>query len=902
MENDKKMIFSKLVDPKFLPDDFNKLKLPNYGFELDIFQKQGIYLVDKKESCFVAAHTSSGKTLIAHHCIQKAIQNGERVIYTSPIKALSNQKYYEFRNVYSKEEELVGIITGDVQINEDAPVLIMTTEILRNRLFKNNIQNLGYVIFDEIHYLNDKERGVVWEESIIQLGREVCLLFLSATISNPLEFSEWVGRLKNRTIYVIKTEKRIIPLKYIFMKNLEYTDINGSRIKELNDDKVIQNVNIIKKNKKEIKKTFSLTNFIQKIRKDSFPCIFFCFSKNKCEEYLKIVSSSSFIQILERKKILEFINKYKIKSDYTKYWLKGVAVHHGGLLPTDKEVVELLFQKNLLKILFATETMAMGLNMPAKSVIFLHPFKNGKILQTTSFLQMSGRAGRRGLDTEGKVYINCEHVSREEMKKIIFGRPEPLISSFRITFNLILILMKSGFDIPHYLKSSFGELSAQRISNVDISRKNELQDSLSKLNLEENKNIDDQKISNLLKLIRSINSANFLNKAEWVIDYKGNCGIIDNITTDRIYFTKEDTINSIQLCEKDKENKKDSKESCKKDSQDKFDKKDKENKKSNQSCNKNLKIPFLDSLEITPIDFINKKDCFLVGRDKISWESCKNFLKSSNASSQIISLNFLKNLQSLDLLEKNINEIKNCENFRKKYEKYFSEFILKNELKSINYRLGDESIILKFEYESRIKFLKDLGYLEGTNLTLKGIVASEIRTLNDIIITEMLFNNDFDKMEGEKILSLFSCMICNERPLAKTKTKIKDFTNYYTNENIEKKDEKIDLYFLNYLEDQVKKINNLYEQYGIKENIELNYTAVKPVFLWCKMNDLNRSVENEISKGGFVRVILRIYESIREIQNVCNILQNNLLLKKLIEFENVLVRDIILQESLYFQK
>jgi len=146
-------------------------------------------------------------------------KNGTRVIYTSPIKALSNQKYYGFRQRYADSNKTVGIITGDVQINEDAQILIMTTEILRNKLYKGDVEGLEYVIFDEVHYLNDKEGGVVWEECIIQLDRDVTLLFLSATVSNALEFSEWVGRIKDRTIYVIKTDKRVVSLKYILFKN-----------------------------------------------------------------------------------------------------------------------------------------------------------------------------------------------------------------------------------------------------------------------------------------------------------------------------------------------------------------------------------------------------------------------------------------------------------------------------------------------------------------------------------------------------------------------------------------------------------------------------------------------------------------------------------------------------------
>ena len=224
------------------------------------------------------------------------------------------------RKIYSQKTELVGIITGDVQINEEAPILIMTTEILRNRLFKGGIEDLGYVIFDEIHYFNDKERGIVWEESIIQLKNDVTMLFLSATISNPLEFSEWIGRIKNRTIHVIKTNKRVIPLKYIFFTNDEFFDINKVKIPELNSIEPKKSIRIpVNYKSRNIKPVFSIALFIQKIKMSSLPTIFFCFSRNKCDEYLNICSSNSYIHITERRKIEKFLEENNIRSDYKKY-------------------------------------------------------------------------------------------------------------------------------------------------------------------------------------------------------------------------------------------------------------------------------------------------------------------------------------------------------------------------------------------------------------------------------------------------------------------------------------------------------------------------------------------------------------------------------------------------------
>lgn len=883
MERPPQQHFSRIVSDRILSDGYETADIPDFGFELDDFQKKGIYYLNKRESVFIAAHTSSGKTLLAHFCIIRALQNGQKVIYTSPIKALSNQKYYEFRKIYSKESENVGIITGDVQINEDAPILIMTTEILRNRLFKNTLDNIGYVIFDEIHYINDKERGVVWEESIIQLDRSICLLFLSATISNPLEFSEWVGRIKNKIIYVIQTEKRVIPLKYILFKNVEYFDINGKKIPEMNtsDTRDTQNTiwNPIRKEqnkkmlttKKEYKK-FSLTLFLQKIRFDSLPAIFFCFSRNKCEEYMNICSSISFLNAQERKKILDFLSYNRINSDHHKYWLKGISTHHSGLLPIEKETVEILFMRNLIKVLFATETMAMGLNMPAKSVVFLHPFKKGKILTTTPFLQMSGRAGRRGLDKEGKIFINIENTNCEELKRIIHGKPDPLVSTFRISFNLILNLTKYNFNVSQYLKHSFGELSGQRDLLLDNERKMELETLLGAASLSENHSVYE-----LVKILHSIKSEDFLSDAEWAVSYDGVCGQIARFTSDRIYFKTGDHHEISSQIEK------------------------------NSNMDRSPTLPFIDEIgENESVMAIRKKDCFIVGRGPVGWESAISYMKTLKATGHSLGLRLVENLQNLKRLEQEITKLRNTlriDELRTEYSKAFKRYILKEESESLDYKLGEKGTHFYSEYENRLRFLKDYNYLDDMHLLMKGQIASEIRTLNDIVITEMIFENHFDNMTGEMIISLFSCFVCNEREIPRTKTKISEIKTSYSNPEINNtKSCKIDLSFLNILERKVQEINDIYEKYGITESIVLNYIAVKSVYLWCQGNDLHTSTENEISKGAFVRVALRLHESLKEIQNVCNILQNQSLLEKTQKYESILVRDIICQESLYLKK
>lgn len=851
-------IYAKEITNDWYPDDFSLDNFPSFLFELDTFQKQGFYLLDKHHSVFVAAHTSSGKTLLAHFCIWKALQNGTKVIYTSPIKALSNQKYYEFRQRYSKEKENIGIITGDVQINEDASILIMTTEILRNRLYRDDIKDLEYVIFDEVHYLNDKERGVVWEECIIQLKPSVTLLFLSATISNALEFSEWVGRINNKTIYVIKTNKRVVPLTYIcFRSNGDFFNLDG---KPINTEKKI----VRKTVRKAIKNEINLETFIRKIKVDSLPTIFFCFSKRKCEEYMNACSSMSYTDMQDRKKILHFLEKNKIVSNLKKYWLKGIAVHHSGLLPSEKETVEMLFSSNLLKILFATETMAMGLNMPAKSVVFLSPFKAGRKLTTTELLQMSGRAGRRGIDAEGKVYISCDRLNHEELRQIIYGKPAPLVSTFRLTFNLVLMLSKSNFEAHEYMKRSFSELYLQRISEVKQDEIRQIEEKLE--NMKTNATSD---VKEFVSVLFSINCIDFIDSAKWVINHRGHFGYIDAIKNNKIVI-KEST---------------------------------------NKYGTYTVSVPFTDS---GPIEYIYESldfdNVFLVGDSAtVSWNEAVHFIQKRKPEDYILYLKQYKILKKIEKLQKLVKAL--VENHASKdildlVNNEIEFFLCNRNLNRLKSVMSDKNLVFGCEYEKRIRFLEDKGYIKNGKLLLKGHVASEIRTLNDVLVTEMLFNNEFNKLCGEEILSLFSCMISNEREMHHVAGKSKDIKVKYGEESpdhLSQTKTNINIEFLNILENYENNYNDDMIEYKICETVSLNYSAVKPVYLWCKNYPFSSCVDGLITKGGFVRIILRLHESIREMKTACQLMENTELYNKLETFERILLRDVIVEQSLYLK-
>jgi superfamily II DNA/RNA helicase len=356
-----------------------------YPFELDIFQKEAILHLEKSESVFVAAHTSAGKTVVAEYAIALAAKHLTRAIYTSPIKTLSNQKYREFRKSFG--EENVGIITGDVSINPEASCLIMTTEILRSMLYKGAdlIRECEWVIFDEVHYVNDPSRGVVWEEVIIMLPSHVNFVLLSATVPNTVEFADWVGRTKAKNIWVISTEKRPVPLQhFLWAKNKLFPIMDGSTGRWMSEG--FKNAKLegltIKKQEQQRKGIFKkpsikqakntwivLINYLQK--QELLPVVIFAFSKKVCEDTaygmynmdLTTSSEKSEIQSL----VTQALNRLSLADRRLPQVLRvkdlvkrGIGLHHAGMLPLLKEMVEIVFSRGLVKVLFATETFAMG--------------------------------------------------------------------------------------------------------------------------------------------------------------------------------------------------------------------------------------------------------------------------------------------------------------------------------------------------------------------------------------------------------------------------------------------------------------------------------------------------------------------------------------------------------------
>ena len=507
-----------------------------YSFPLSDFQKYAIEAIVEKQHVLVTAHTGSGKTLPAEFAIQHFAKQGKKVVYTSPIKALSNQKYYEFTKKFP--EISFGLFTGDIKTNPDADVLIMTTEILMNYLFtattnidgghtQNDLQfqidihnDLACVVFDEVHYINDDERGQTWEKTILMLPRHIQMVMLSATIDNPQGFAKWCEKddleLDAKCVYLASTNHRVVPLShYGFLTTNEgvfktirdketqkeirdntntlipLQDANGM-FNEINSKKISKIYNLFDKNRIIIHRKHVLNKLASFLKeREMLPAIAFVFSRknvescaheitvplndfdskvgytvrNECEQIIrKLPNYKEYLQLPEYNRLVSLLEK-------------GIGIHHSGMIPILREIVELMISKRYIKLLFATESFAIGLDCPIKTAIFTSLTKfDGNIqrfLLAHEYTQMAGRAGRRGIDTTGHV-VHCNNLFNTPMlsdyKLILGGKPQQLISKFHISYSLILNLIKNGQNKDFHLFSQKSMVQQEILKSLSGTR------------------------------------------------------------------------------------------------------------------------------------------------------------------------------------------------------------------------------------------------------------------------------------------------------------------------------------------------------------------------------------------------------------------------------------------------
>ncbi len=439
------------------------------GLRLYPFQLRSVDAIESGHSVLVAAPTGSGKTLVADYAIEKAFDHGWRVVYTSPIKALSNQKYRDFR---AQHGDQVGIMTGDVTLNPDADLLIMTTEVFRNTLFDDpgRLRDFRFVVHDEVHYLDDPERGTVWEESIIHAPASMRLVCLSATIPNVQELAEWIATVRGEEVTVVEMDDRPVPLDHLVW----VPDRGPLRLGE-----ALPLLDLPFGKRKQMRRERSPSRLLDWLQSERLlPCLFFCFSRKECERLALENEQRTLLPAAQQRAILslfdELAERYECADTPAMRRLRqlagaGVAFHHAGMLPVHKEIVERLFTSGFVRMLFATETFALGVNMPARTVAFesLRKFDGERMdyMLCREYGQMAGRAGRQGIDTHGLVISRIDpRMDRATgVRRVMTGRAEPVRSRWNPDYGTILSLYSHMGDrvVETYAKS-FAKFQRER--------------------------------------------------------------------------------------------------------------------------------------------------------------------------------------------------------------------------------------------------------------------------------------------------------------------------------------------------------------------------------------------------------------------------------------------------------
>ena len=809
-----------VLDYKFKNyNDFLRSQFAFYPFELDDFQKHSIEKIVKNENILITAATGSGKTLPAEYSIINSWKKGKKIIYTSPIKSLSNQKFFEFKKKF--KDISFGILTGDVKFNPEADCIIMTTEILRNLLYKKQYDSdkISYkldldidlkndvdtIIFDEVHYINDQDRGKVWEECLVLLPKHINLVLLSATINNAEEFALWLQKIKQKPCHLIPKKERIIPLNHYLFYTTRFpkkskTDPEHIKLVSNKADKLVHimdnnkkfndlNYEQMRKLKDYDYKTYNSYNneviVIQKMiklleKKSMLPALFFVLSRKRCLKLAQCIEQP-LIKPEEMNHIKSIINYNLHRLDNPKFYLeskeyyeleplllKGVAIHHSGLRPIFKEIIEILYANGLIKVLFATETFAIGVNMPTKTVIFtdIKKFTNSdhRYFKTSEYLQMAGRAGRRGLDKIGTVILMANLFDLPQinsLKSMMAGNTENIISKFDVSYKFILkILLNDEYNFNDFLK------------NTLIFKQNNQYSDNNKVKYEELKDLFDN-----LKL----------------------CSTIEDF---------------------------------------------------NKYYNLKYESPLLSNNEKKYIKKFEKKE---------------NFKEHYNL--------YLQN-----------------------YDNYSHMLFLENEIKNSDYNnYIFQSLVNILQYLNDNKYIEnytDISSITKENVTLSGIICSQINECNEIILSQMLLNNYFDDLNDEQICGLLS-VFCNTKCL-------NDEMKVLNTDELD-----ID----NKLKERLKKLENMKNDLESKEqslNIhintewDLNYDMVEYNYKWCRGDDFN-SLYFDNYTGNFIKDVLKLDNLLCTLEVLCTNLEKFDLYNKLTQIHSKILRDIVTTESLYIK-
>uniref|UniRef100_A0A452FY56 Exosome RNA helicase MTR4 n=1 Tax=Capra hircus TaxID=9925 RepID=A0A452FY56_CAPHI len=869
-----------------------------YPFILDAFQREAIQCVDNNQSVLVSAHTSAGKTVCAEYAIALALREKQRVIFTSPIKALSNQKY---REMYEEFQD-VGLMTGDVTINPTASCLVMTTEILRSMLYRGSevMREVAWVIFDEIHYMRDSERGVVWEETIILLPDNVHYVFLSATIPNARQFAEWICHLHKQPCHVIYTDYRPTPLQhYIFPAGGDglhlVVDENGD-FREDNFNtamQVLRDAGDLAKGDQKGRKggtkgPSNVFKIVKMIMERNFqPVIIFSFSKKDCEAYALQMTKLDFNTDEEKKMVEEvFSNAIDCLSDEDKklpqvenvlpLLKRGIGIHHGGLLPILKETIEILFSEGLIKALFATETFAMGINMPARTVLFTNARKfDGKDFRWISsgeYIQMSGRAGRRGMDDRGIVILMVdEKMSPTIGKQLLKGSADPLNSAFHLTYNMVLNLLRVEEINPEYmLEKSFYQFQHYRAIPGVVEKVKNSEEQYNKIVIpnEESVVIYYKIRQQLAKLGKEIEE--YIHKPKYCLPFlqPGRLVKVKNEGDDFgwgvvVNFSKKSNVkpNSGELdplyvvevllrC---------SKESLKNSATEAAKPAKSDEKGEMQEVQKRFPdgVPLLD-----PIDDMGIQD---QGLKKV--------------------------IQKVEAFEHRMysHPLHNDPNLETVYTLCEKKAQIAIDIKSAKRELKKARTVLQMdELKCRKRVLRRLGFATSSDvIEMKGRVACEISSADELLLTEMMFNGLFNDLSAEQATALLSCFVFQENS-----SEMPKLTEQLAGP-------------LRQMQECAKRIAKVSAEAKLEIDEETYLSSFKPhlmdvVYTWatgatfahiCKMTD--------VFEGSIIRCMRRLEELLRQMCQAAKAIGNTELENKFAEGITKIKRDIVFAASLY---
>jgi len=814
-----------------------------YEYPLHIFQKYSIEAIIEGQHVLATAPTGSGKTLPGDFAIDYFHSKGKKVIYTTPIKALSNQKFYDFTNKYNNIS--IGLITGDIKTNPDADVLIMTTEILLNKLFQIKSENatkipessisfemdieneLGCVVFDEIHMINDASRGHVWEQSIMLLPKHIQIIGLSATLDNPERFALWLenkgvyNETPEKVVYLASKKDRAVPLThygFVTTNTGIFKAVKDKALQEeiknfVNKPFVLQNskgvfdelqyskmnkiMKLLDNNNIRVKRQHVLNQVTKHlVDNEMLPAMCYVFSRKQLEvcanevttNLLEFDNKTPYIIDRECEHIIRKLPNYQEYLNLPEYTnmvsllRKGIAIHHSGVTPVLREMVELLFAKGFIKLLFCTETMSVGINMPVKTSIFTDVCKfdgeNNRLLYSHEYTQAAGRAGRLGLDTVGHViHLNNLFRNVETMtsyKSMMSGKPPTLKSKFKISYNLLLNLIDIGDN-----------------NFVNFARKSMVKDDL------------DSELKELYYEI-SKQQADLDNMEKTLQTLRTPVGVINDY---------------LKLIESQK-----------------------------TSVNKKRKEVERE------IDTI--KDSYVnIEFDKVKVEKYNDKLKK------------------IDSLQEDYNFV----------EKFIDNNVL--------------TIVRLLEQDGFVYFDSTMSTIQNNcKLTTKGMIATHLKESHCLVFSELFESNVFDKLDSVQIVMLLSCL---------TNIVVRDeFKNYIprTEDNTIK-----DLIFKvkNKYNNYIEKETQLHINSGIE--YVFHYDLINYVDKWCYCENAEQckellyklAEEKEIFLGEFVKALLKIANICSEFEKIAELVGNMCLLSKLKEIPVMIMKYVVTNQSLY---